>query len=368
MAWAYDYLIVGSGLFGAAFAQQAHAAGKKCLVLEKRNHIGGNVYTREIEGIQVHCYGAHIFHTDNQRVWDYASRFANMNHFINSPIANYKGRIYHLPFNMNTFYEMWGVITPEQAQKELHRQRAECLFEEPQNLEEMALKMIGRDIYEKLVRGYTEKQWGRPCDQLPASIIRRLPFRLTYDNNYFQSVYQGIPVGGYTAMVKRMLEGVEVRVDTDFLLEKSKYEGMAKKVVYTGPIDAFFGYCYGPLGYRSLRFETEVLDIENHQGNAVVNYTDRETPYTRIIEHKHFEFGTQPRTVITKEYPKNWLLCDEPYYPVNDGENDLLFAKYDALAKKEKKVLFGGRLGLYQYLDMDRVIEKALEMAELEGL
>ena len=356
----YDYLIVGAGLYGAVFAQKAMEAGKTCLVIEKRDHIAGNIYTEAVEGIQVHRYGAHIFHTNNDEVWNYVNRFATFNRYTNSPVANYKGEIYNMPFNMNTFNKMWGVITPAEAQAEIERQRAAHYVAEPKNLEEQAINLVGTDIYEKLVKHYTEKQWGRPCTELPAFIIKRLPVRFVYDNNYFNALYQGIPVGGYTAMVEKMLEGAEVKLGVDYLADKAAWDAVADKVVYTGPIDAYFGYKLGALAYRSVRFETETLDMENYQGNAVVNYTDAETPYTRIIEHKHFEFGTQPKTVISREYSAEWKVGDEPYYPVNDEANGALYQQYRALAEGEEKVLFGGRLGEYKYYDMDKVIEAAL--------
>ena len=356
----YDYLIVGAGLYGAVFAQKAMEAGKTCLVIEKRAHIAGNIYTEAVEGIQVHRYGAHIFHTNNDEVWNYVNRFATFNRYTNSPVANYKGEIYNMPFNMNTFNKMWGVITPAEAQAEIERQRAAHYVAEPKNLEEQAINLVGTDIYEKLVKHYTEKQWGRPCTELPAFIIKRLPVRFIYDNNYFNALYQGIPVGGYTAMVEKMLEGAEVKLGVDYLADKAAWDAVADKVVYTGPIDAYFGYKLGALAYRSVRFETETLDMENYQGNAVVNYTDADTPYTRIIEHKHFEFGTQPKTVISREYSAEWKVGDEPYYPVNDEANGALYQQYKALAEGEEKVLFGGRLGEYKYYDMDKVIEAAL--------
>ncbi|WP_418718909.1 UDP-galactopyranose mutase [Candidatus Allofournierella merdipullorum] len=356
----YDYLIVGAGLYGAVFAQKAMEAGKTCLVIEKRDHIAGNIYTEAVEGIQVHRYGAHIFHTNNDEVWNYVNRFATFNRYTNSPVANYKGEIYNLPFNMNTFNKMWGVITPAEAQAEIERQRAAHYVAEPKNLEEQAINLVGTDIYEKLVKHYTEKQWGRPCTELPAFIIKRLPVRFIYDNNYFNALYQGIPVGGYTAMVEKMLEGAEVKLGVDYLADKAAWDAVADKVVYTGPIDAYFDYKLGALAYRSVRFETETLDMENYQGNAVVNYTDADTPYTRIIEHKHFEFGTQPKTVISREYSAEWKVGDEPYYPVNDEANGALYQQYKALAEGEEKVLFGGRLGEYKYYDMDKVIEAAL--------
>ncbi len=360
MSKQYDYLIVGAGLYGAVFAQKAMEAGKRCLVIEKRDHIAGNIYTEAVEGIQVHRYGAHIFHTSNDEVWNYVNRFATFNRYTNSPVANYKGEIYNLPFNMNTFNKMWGVITPAEAQAEIQRQRAAHFVAEPKNLEEQAINLVGTDIYEKLVKHYTEKQWGRPCTELPAFIIKRLPVRFIYDNNYFNALYQGIPVGGYTALVEKMLAGAEVKLGVDYLADKAAWDAVADKVVYTGPIDAYFGYRLGALAYRSVRFETETLDLENYQGNAVVNYTDADTPYTRIIEHKHFEFGNQPKTVISREYSAEWKVGDEPYYPVNDAANGELYQKYKALAEGEANVLFGGRLGEYKYYDMDKVIEAAL--------
>ena len=362
----YDYLIVGAGLFGAVFAQQAHRAGKHCLVVDKRSHIAGNIYTDLVEGINVHRYGAHIFHTNDKRVWDYVNQFAEFNRYTNSPVANYHGEIYNLPFNMNTFNKMWGVVTPAQAQAKIEQQKAEAGITDPKNLEEQAISLVGTDIYEKLVKGYTGKQWGRPCTELPAFIIRRLPVRFTYDNNYFNALYQGIPNGGYTAMVERMLAGVEVRLGVDYLQNKAQLDALADRVVYTGPVDAYFDCRLGALEYRSVRFETEVLDMENYQGNAVVNYTDAETPYTRIIEHKHFEFGTQPKTVISREYSAEWKPGDEPYYPVNDEKNDSLYQQYKQLADEQEGVLFGGRLGEYKYYDMDKVIAAALDAAEKE--
>ena len=362
----YDYLIVGAGLFGATFARQATDAGKRVLVIDKRGHIGGNIYTEPVEGIQVHKYGAHIFHTNSKLVWDYVNRFAAFNRYTNSPVANYRGELYSLPFNMYTFNKMWGVTTPQQAQAKIAQQRAAAGITEPKNLEEQAISLVGTDIYEKLVKGYTQKQWGRPCSQLPAFIIRRLPVRFTFDNNYFNALYQGIPVDGYTAMVEQMLSGIEVRLNEDYLEHKESWDALADKVVYTGPIDSYFGYCFGPLEYRSVRFETEVLDTDNYQGNAVINYTDAETPYTRIIEHKHFTFGTQPKTVISREYSQEWRPGIEPYYPVNDEKNTALYEKYKALADREIKTVFGGRLGQYRYYDMDAVIEAALKAAERE--
>ena len=362
----YDYLIVGAGLYGAVFAQQAKQAGKTCLVLDKRDHIAGNIYTEQVEGIDVHRYGAHIFHTNNREVWAYVNRFAEFNRYTNSPVANYKGEIYNLPFNMNTFNKMWGVITPAQAEARIAEQRAAAGITEPKNLEEQAISLVGTDIYEKLVKGYTQKQWGRPCAELPAFIIQRLPVRLTYDNNYFNALYQGIPVEGYTRLVENLLAGTEVRLGVDYLADRENLDRLAKKVVYTGPVDAYFGSRLGALQYRSVRFETEVLDTPNYQGNAVVNYTDAETPYTRIIEHKHFTFGTQPKTVISREYSAEWKPGDEPYYPVNDAKNGALYQQYKALAEAEPNVLFGGRLGEYKYYDMDKVIEAALACAKRE--
>ena len=362
----YDYLVVGAGLFGAVFAQQCKAAGKSVLVIDKRPNIAGNVYTQEVEGINVHVYGAHIFHTNNKKVWDYVNQFAEFNRFTNSPVANYKGELYSLPFNMYTFNQMWGVVTPEEAAAKIEEQRAAAGITEPKNLEEQAISLVGTDIYEKLVKGYTEKQWGRDCKELPAFIIKRLPVRLTFDNNYFNALYQGIPMGGYTKMVANMLDGIEVRLNTDYLQNKEQMDALAQKVVYTGPIDAYFDYQLGTLQYRSVRFETEVLDIPNFQGNAAVNYTDRETPWTRIIEHKWFEFGTQPKTVISREYSSEWKKGDEPYYPVNDARNGALYQQYKALAQEEKKVIFGGRLGEYKYYDMDAVIASALQLCEAE--
>lgn len=362
----YDYLIVGSGLYGAVFAQEAKAAGKRVLVIDKRPNIAGNVYTEEIEGINVHKYGAHIFHTNNKRVWDYINRFAEFNRFTNSPVANYHGELYSLPFNMYTFNKMWGVVTPQEAAAKIEEQKKAAGITEPKNLEEQAISLVGTDIYEKLVKGYTEKQWGRPCDELPAFIIKRLPVRLTFDNNYFNALYQGIPIGGYTKLVEHLLEGIEVRLGEDYLEKKDAYDVMAERIVYTGAIDAYFAYQLGTLEYRSVRFETEVLDMPNFQGNAAVNYTDRETPWTRIIEHKWFEFGTQPKTVISREYSSEWKPGDEPYYPVNDEKNGKLYEQYRQMAEKEEKVIFGGRLGEYKYYDMDAVIDSALTMAEQE--
>ncbi len=357
----YDWLIVGAGLYGAAFAREMTKAGKRCLVIDKRDHIAGNIYTEEVEGIQVHRYGAHIFHTSDKEVWEYVNQFATFNGYINAPVANYRGKLFNMPFNMNTFYQMWGVTTPAEAQAMIDRQRAESGITEPKNLEEQAISLVGRDIYETLVKGYTEKQWGRPCDQLPGFIIKRLPVRMRFDNNYFNDRYQGIPEGGYTQMVANMLEGIEVRLGCDFFEHKEELMAQADKVLYTGCIDRYFDFCYGDLEYRSLRFETEVLDEENHQGVAVVNYTDTEPAYTRVIEHKHFEYGTQPKTVITKEYSATWSQGMEPYYPVNNEQNSALYQQYAALAAKEDKVVFGGRLGEYKYYDMDKVLRSALD-------
>ena len=368
----YDYLIVGAGLFGSVFARQATDAGKKVLVIDKRLNIAGNVYTENIENIHVHKYGAHIFHTNNKEVWNYVTRFAEFNRFTNSPVANYKGELYSLPFNMYTFNKMWGVVTPEEAAAKIEEQRNEAGIAEPHNLEEQAISLVGKDIYEKLIKGYTEKQWGHDCKDLPAFIIKRLPVRLTFDNNYFNALYRGIPVGGYTKMVSNMLDGIEVRLDTDYFENKTKLDALADKIVYTGAIDAYFEYQLGALEYRSVRFETKVLDKPNFQGNAAVNYTDRETPWTRIIEHKWFEFGKDdagndiPKTVISREYSSEWKVGDEPYYPVNDEKNGALYQEYKKLADKEQKVIFGGRLGEYKYYDMDAVIASALELAEKE--
>ena len=356
----YDWLSVGAGLYGAVFAQNMTALGKKCLVIDKRNHIGGNIYTEEVEGIQVHRYGAHIFHTSDKEVWEYVNRFCEFNQYINTPIANFHGKLFNMPFNMHTFYEMWGVTTPSQALEKIEQQRRESGITEPKNLEEQAISLVGVDIYKTLVKGYTEKQWGRPCDQLPSFIIKRLPVRLRFDNNYFNDRYQGIPIGGYTQMVEKMLDGCDIQLGVDYLSNQQELSGCAKHVLYTGCIDAYFSYCYGALEYRSLRFEDEILDEENHQGVAVVNYTDAETPYTRMIEHKHFEFDTQPKTVVTKEYPVTWQQGMEPYYPVNDTKNAELYQKYAQLAAQQTDVVFGGRLGEYKYYDMDKVIRSAL--------
>ena len=356
----YDYLIVGAGLYGSIFAYEMNKKGKKCLVIDKRNHIGGNIYTEEIEGINVHKYGAHIFHTSNKEVWEYINQFCEFNNYINSPIADYKGEIYNLPFNMNTFNKLWGVRTPKEAQEKIEEQKKEFGILEPKNLEEQAISLIGKDIYEKLIKGYTEKQWGRDAKELPSFIIKRLPVRFTYDNNYFNDRYQGIPIGGYTKIIEKMLEGIEVRLNSNFFDKREEYEKIADKIVFTGMIDEYYNYCFGKLEYRSLRFETEVLAEENYQGNAVVNYTEREIQYTRIIEHKHFEYGQQEKTVITREYPSEWKEGDEPYYPVNNERNNELYLKYKELADKEEKVIFGGRLGEYKYYDMDKIIEKSI--------
>lgn len=360
----YDYLIVGAGFFGAVFARQMTDAGRRCLVIDKRSHIGGNAYTRSAGEIQVHEYGPHIFHTARKAVWDYASRFTEFNHFRTEPVANYKGQLYNLPFNMNTFHQMWGVITPAEAQAEIARQRAELSGREPSNLEEQAISLVGRDIYERLIKGYTQKQWGRPCTELPAFIIRRLPVRFRYDNNYFNDPYQGIPSDGYTAMFERLLDGIEVRLGTDYLEHRDELRNLAGRVVYTGPVDEYFGFSLGTLEYRSLRFETETLpDIDNYQGIAIMNFTDAETPYTRIIEHKHFTFSECRGTVITREYSSTWKQGDEPYYPVNDAKNQALYERYKELASREEGVIFGGRLGEYRYYNMDEVIARALEEA-----
>ena len=367
----YDYLVVGAGLYGAVFAHEAKQKGKSVLVIDKRPHIAGNVYSKQVEGIHVHQYGAHIFHTNNRKVWQYITKFAEFNRFTNSPVANYKGELYSLPFNMYTFNKMWGVTTPEEATQKIEEQRREIVGE-PKNLEEQAIFLVGRDIYEKLIKGYTEKQWGRDCKELPAFIIKRLPVRLTFDNNYFNALYQGIPIGGYTKMVEQMLADIEVRLNEDYLGKKAEYDAMAERIVYTGAIDAYFDYRLGNLEYRSVRFENETLDIPNYQGNAAVNYTDRETPWTRIIEHKWFEFGKDengndlPKTVISKEYSSEWKPGDEPYYPVNDEKNGALYQAYKELADQESNVIFGGRLGEYKYYDMDAVIAAALDMCEKE--
>lgn len=360
----YDYLIVGAGLFGSVFAHEMTRRGHSCLVIEKRDHIGGNIYCEDVEGIHVHKYGAHIFHTSDKEVWDYVNQFAEFNHYVNSPIAIYKDELYNLPFNMNTFSKMWGIRTPQEAKDIIAEQISSLNIGEPQNLEEQALSLAGRDVYEKLVKGYTEKQWGRDCKDLPPFIIKRLPLRFTYDNNYFNDRYQGIPIGGYTKMVEKMLEGSEVLLNTDYFVFRKDHPDIAEKTVYTGPLDAYFDYQLGILQYRTVRFETELLEMENYQGNAVVNYTEREIPYTRIIEHKHFEFGTQPVTVISREYPQEWKPGMEPYYPINDEANETLANEYRALAEKEENTIFGGRLGNYQYFDMDKVIRAALNLVE----
>ena len=368
----YDYLIVGAGLYGATCARELTDAGKTCLVIDKRPHIAGNVYTEQVEGIHVHKYGAHIFHTNNKRVWEYVQRFVTFNRFTNSPVANYKGELYSLPFNMYTFNQMWGVVTPEEAEAKIEEQRKTAGITKPKNLEEQAISLVGTDIYEKLIKGYTQKQWGRPCSELPVFIIKRLPVRFTFDNNYFNALYQGIPVDGYTKMVEKMLDGTEVRLGVDYLADKAKWDSTAERIIYTGPIDAYFGYQQGSLEYRSVRFETEVLDTPNFQGNAAVNYTDAETPWTRIIEHKWFEFGKDengndlPKTVISREYSSEWKPGDEPYYPVNDEKNGKLYEEYKKLADNEQRVVFGGRLGEYKYYDMDQVIAAALE--KVQGL
>lgn len=362
----YDYLVIGAGLFGSVFAHEAKNAGKNVCVIDKRNHTGGNIYCENIHGINVHKYGAHIFHTSNKTVWNYVNQFVEFNRYTNSPMANYKGELYNLPFNMNTFNKMWGVITPAEAQAKIEEQRKAAGITEPNNLEEQAISLVGQDIYEKLIKGYTQKQWGRECKDLPSFIIKRLPVRMIYDNNYFNDLYQGIPIGGYNVLIDQLLEGIEVRLNIDYLKERDNYAGAAKKIIFTGPIDAYYDYCFGPLEYRSVRFETEELDIENYQGNAVINYTDAETPYTRIIEHKHFEFGTQKTTVISREYSAEWKPGDEPYYPVNDEKNAALYQKYAKKAEQEESVVFGGRLGEYKYYDMDKVIASALELAGKE--
>jgi UDP-galactopyranose mutase len=362
----YDYLVVGAGLYGAVFAYEAKKKGKTCLVIDKRDHIAGNIYCESINGINVHKYGAHIFHTSNKEVWNYVNQFAEFNNYINSPVARYKDELYNLPFNMNTFSKMWNIKTPQEAKDKIAAQIADLHIEEPQNLEEQALSLVGTDVYQKLIKGYTEKQWGRDCKELPAFIIKRLPLRFIYDNNYFNDRYQGIPVGGYTKIVEKMLDGIEVRLNTNYLEQRDELDALADKIVYTGMIDQFYDYKLGVLEYRSVRFETEELPMENYQGNAVVNYTEREVPYTRIIEHKHFEFGTQSTTIISKEFSSEWKKGDEPYYPVNNDKNNSLYQQYKELAQKEHKVIFGGRLGGYKYYDMDKVIDAALELCETE--
>lgn len=362
----YDYILVGSGLFGSIFAYEANKRGKKCLVIDKRNHIAGNIYCREVEGINVHEYGAHIFHTGNKEVWEYINNFAEFNRYTNSPVAIYRNELYNMPFNMNTFNKLWGVKTPDEAKAKIAEQLAESNIIEPKNLEEQAIKLVGKDIYEKLVKGYTEKQWGIRATELPAFIIKRLPVRFTYDNNYFNDKYQGIPIGGYTKIIKKMLDGVEIRLNTNFFKNREELESLADKVVFTGMIDEFYDYKFGTLEYRSLRFEQEILNEENHQGNAVVNYTEYEVPYTRIIEHKHFEYGTQPKTVITKEYPAKWTKGDEPYYPINNKRNNEIYNRYKKLADKEKNVIFGGRLAEYKYYDMHNVVEQTLKCVKEE--
>ncbi len=357
----YDYLIVGSGLFGAIFAYEANKIGKKCLVIDKRSHIAGNIYTEEIEGINVHKYGAHIFHTNSKEVWEYINQFTEFNRYTNSPVARYKDELYNMPFNMNTFNKLWGVITPKEAAKKIEEEKKEAGITTPKNLEEQAISLVGKTIYEKLVKGYTEKQWGKKATELPSFIIKRLPVRFIYDNNYFNDAYQGIPIGGYTKIVEKLLSGIDVKLNTDFFDDREEYENIAEKIVFTGMIDKYYNYKYGELEYRSLKFETEILEEENYQGNAVVNYTEYEVPYTRIIEHKHFEFGNQPTTVITKEYPENWTRDKEPYYPVNNDKNNELYEKYKELAMKDSKVIFGGRLGQYKYYNMDQVIAAALK-------
>ncbi|WP_288147042.1 UDP-galactopyranose mutase [Thomasclavelia cocleata] len=363
----YDYLIVGSGLYGAVCAHELTNKGYHCLVVEKRSHLGGNIFTEEIEGIQVHKYGAHIFHTSNEEVWKYINQFSKFNHYINSPIARYHNECYNLPFNMNTFTKLWpDVFTPEEARKKIEEEKKDSYIEAPSNLEEQALSLVGKTIYEKLIKGYTEKQWGKSCKELPAFIIKRLPVRYTFDNNYFNDIYQGIPIGGYTKIIEKMLDGIEVRVNCNFLNQREELSSLAKKIIYTGPIDEYYKYCFGPLEYRSIRFETEILNSNNYQGNAVVNYTAANVPYTRIIEHKHFEFGTQEKTVISKEYSSTWNLGEDPYYPVNDNHNNALYRKYKALSLKDKNLFFGGRLGFYKYMDMDDIIESALEFVRGE--
>lgn len=360
----YDYLIVGAGLYGACFAYFATRKGKRCLVIDKRPHVGGNMYCEDVEGISVHKYGAHIFHTSNRQVWDFVTSLVEFNNYVNSPVANYKGRLYNLPFNMNTFNSLWGVVTPEQAQAEIERQRSEAGVTTPSNLEEQAISLVGKDIYETLIKGYTEKQWGRKCNELPASIIKRLPVRFTFDNNYFNDIYQGIPVGGYNKLFERLLDGVEVRLDTDFFADRAYFESLAGKVVYTGPIDQYYDYRYGKLEYRTVEFEQQLFDMPNYQGVAVMNYTDAETPYTRIIEHKHFDFGKQDKTVISKEFSSEWKDGSEPYYPINNDRNNSLYLRYKELADKEADTVFGGRLAEYKYYDMHHIIQQVLDIKD----
>lgn len=362
----YDYLIVGSGLFGSIFAYEANKKGKKCLVIDKRNHIGGNIYTEKIEDINVHKYGAHIFHTSNKEVWKYINKFAEFNRYTNSPIARYKDEVYNLPFNMNTFNKLWGVFTPNDAKMKINEELTNVKIDEPKNVEEQAIKLVGKTIYEKLIKGYTEKQWGMKATQLPPFIIKRLPVRFTYDNNYFNDIYQGIPIGGYTQIVKKMLYGIDIKLNYDYFEHQEELKKIANKIIFTGSIDQYYNYCFGKLEYRSVRFETEIIDTDNYQGNAVVNYTEYEVPYTRIIEHKHFEFGTQPKTVISKEYSDAWNSNKEPYYPINNDRNNKLYDKYKVLSCKDENVIFGGRLGEYKYYDMDKVIEEALKLTGRE--
>lgn len=362
----YDYLIVGAGLYGSIFAYEANKQGKKVLVIEKRNHIGGNVYTEKCEDINVHKYGAHIFHTDNENVWNYINQFAKFNRYTNSPVARYKDEVYNLPFNMNTFSKLWNIFTPAEAKAKIAEELKAVNISEPQNLEEQAIKLVGKTIYEKLVKGYTEKQWGMSAKDLPAFIIKRLPVRFTYDNNYFNDKFQGIPIGGYTQIFEKLLNGIEVQLNTDYFSNRNHFDNIAEKIIFTGPIDKYYNYCYGPLEYRSIKFETEILDIDNFQGNAVVNYTEREVPYTRIIEHKHFEFGTQEKTIISKEFSDTWNMDKEPYYPINNEKNNSLYEKYYEKSKESSKIIFGGRLGQYKYFDMHKVIEEALILVEKE--
>ena len=362
----YDYLIVGTGLFGAIFAYEAKKRGKKCLIIDKRNHVGGNIYTEKIEDINVHKYGAHIFHTSNKEIWEYINQFSEFNRYTNSPVAKYKDEVYNLPFNMNTFNKLWGVFTPEEAKQKIQEELQEVNIDEPKNLEQQAIKLVGKTIYEKLVKGYTEKQWGMRATELPSFIIKRLPVRFTYDNNYFNDKYQGIPEGGYTKIIEKMLDGIETKLNYNYFDHKEELENIAEKIIFTGAIDEYYDYCFGELEYRSVRFETEVLDIDNYQGNAVVNYTEYEVPYTRIIEHKHFEYGMQPKTVISKEYSDTWNRDKEPYYPINNEKNNTLYLKYKELADKDDKIIFGGRLGQYKYYDMHKVIEEALRAVNTE--